>query len=499
MTKNELNEKLDVFIAANRDQILKDMVDILRFKTVSPDLTQTDRTEFERETDSCLKWVEARATDAGFSYGDYERRVAWVHMGTENKFVGLPVHCDVVPVGDGWTHPPFDGVIDDKGIIWGRGTQDDKGPLVQMYWAMRFLSSLDVPLTHGARIIIGTWEEGGSWDEIKLYASKAPEAAICVVADAEFPIINAEKGLLSVKVSTQIPTLVPDNNDTSQIQSLAYLKSMSAGTRVNVVPDTAEAVFARVTDRELEKTRAALTHYTALTKGASSELLTPEPGTMVVRFIGKPAHGSTPTLGHNAAVDLLGFLSNSSILTRQERVFSRALSQAGADTSGCWLCVSDAHPVVGATTVNLGLLSWENGQVAATFNIRPTLGQKPEELRKIIENRFSALSKNLKLTITVETVGKTMEAILTPEEKFSSYLEAMRDAYENVTGRKAEYRSMGGTTYAKAFTNAVCFGPVDSTDDGGELAHQVNERISIDVMLRNVRIYSLMLAQICTH
>lgn len=43
----------------------------------------------------------------------------------------LLAHQDVVPVEPvaAWTHPPFDAVLDD-GMVWGRGTLDDKGSLV---------------------------------------------------------------------------------------------------------------------------------------------------------------------------------------------------------------------------------------------------------------------------------------------------------------------------------------------------------------------------------
>ena len=38
---------------------------------------------------------------------------------------------DVVPAGDGWTHPPYAGVIED-GSVWGRGATDMKGGCAAM-------------------------------------------------------------------------------------------------------------------------------------------------------------------------------------------------------------------------------------------------------------------------------------------------------------------------------------------------------------------------------
>lgn len=60
------------------------------------------------------------------------------------KPIAFIAHIDVVPVEpgteNGWTHPPFAGVVAD-GAVWGRGAMDDKGPLIAMMEAAERLAA----------------------------------------------------------------------------------------------------------------------------------------------------------------------------------------------------------------------------------------------------------------------------------------------------------------------------------------------------------------------
>jgi succinyl-diaminopimelate desuccinylase len=109
-----------------------------------------------------------------------------------------------VPAGEGWTvTEPFKPIVKD-GRIYGRGTSDDKGPLLCALYAMRALKETGVELKKGVRLIMGADEETGSGTDIAKYYATEPEAEMTFSPDAEFPLINIEKGQFRGTISKTV-------------------------------------------------------------------------------------------------------------------------------------------------------------------------------------------------------------------------------------------------------------------------------------------------------
>ena len=77
--------------------------------------------------------------------------------------------------------------------MFGRGTADDKGPAIAAIYAMRAVKELGYPLKKNVRLVLGSDEECGSSD-LEYYYKKEVEAPCTFSPDAEFPVINIEKG-----------------------------------------------------------------------------------------------------------------------------------------------------------------------------------------------------------------------------------------------------------------------------------------------------------------
>lgn len=114
-------------------------------------------------------------------------------MGAGEELLGILCHVDVVPVGDSWTHPPFKGEVVD-GKLYGRGAIDDKGPTMAAYLAMKMIKDAGIELDKRVRMIIGTDEESG-FRCVDHYFTKEEMPTIGFAPDADFPLINAEKGI----------------------------------------------------------------------------------------------------------------------------------------------------------------------------------------------------------------------------------------------------------------------------------------------------------------
>jgi carboxypeptidase PM20D1 len=76
-------------------------------------------------------------------------------------------HMDVVPIEeitrDQWTHPPFSGTVED-GIVWGRGSVDDKFTVIALMEAMELLLSEGTRPQRSIYLSFGHDEEVGGKD-----------------------------------------------------------------------------------------------------------------------------------------------------------------------------------------------------------------------------------------------------------------------------------------------------------------------------------------------
>jgi acetylornithine deacetylase/succinyl-diaminopimelate desuccinylase family protein len=111
-------------------------------------------------------------------------------------------HTDVVPVGDGWTVPPFGGVVRD-GRLYGRGTADMKGGLAACVVAMSALREAGVRLS-GPVELAAVVDEEETGKGIRHYLAGADRSGYrgCIVAEpTDLQAIIAARGASYVEVA----------------------------------------------------------------------------------------------------------------------------------------------------------------------------------------------------------------------------------------------------------------------------------------------------------
>ena len=204
--------------------------------------------------------------------------VGYLDVGKGEECFGILGHVDVVPEGDGWTKEPFGGqVVGDR--IYGRGAMDDKGPIVIIMYAIHKLLQEGLVPKKRIRLILGADEETGgnptvtSWESMDRYLLSEKMPDIGISPDADFPVINAEKGIMNVRLSTKSP------------HSILYAQG---GTATNIVPNYAEVVvtpehFVKVEGLTIDKSDTGIK----------------------ISAKGRSAHGAKPYDGDNAIVKLL--------------------------------------------------------------------------------------------------------------------------------------------------------------------------------------------------
>ena len=391
------------------------------------------------------------AEELGFYTVNLDNYCGYAEMGEGEEIVGIAGHLDIVPVGGDWSYDPF--VLTRKGDhVYGRGTTDDKGPVIEALYAMKLLCDSGVKLNKRVRLIMGCNEETGS--KCMEYYNKVAEELSCgFTPDANFPCIHGEKGHMSMMAYSKHTKII----------------SMNGGFVSNAVCDSCTTVIPADIGLK-EKLEAAL----ADTKLQEYQV-TEENGQIEIYAKGVPAHASTPVLGINAAGVTFECLEKAGFEDDFVKFYNTHLGTS-CDGAGVGLKCEDAY---GNLTFCNGIVKTENGVISCTIDIRVPVTFKKDDILNRIEGNLEDENGRIE-------VGEIGNPLFFPRE--SPLVNALYKAYVDVTG-DTENKPMviGGGTYAKSLKNIIAFGPEKFGVD--YRIHGADEFILVSEMEEAVEVY----------
>lgn len=397
-----------------QDELMTSLAEFLAIDSVYDESTVSEEHPFGKGVTNALNYIHNLALKDGFKSTNYDNKVVEIISGEGEKNITIMAHADVVPAASGWGFEPFK--LTRKGnVLFGRGVADDKGPLLASYYALKALRDNNLLGNYQVRLLVGGNEERGSLCmEHYFHTLKKEAPTFGFSPDADFPLIFAEKGILTFKASKEIK--VPE------------LISIKGGEASNSVIERCEVVMECPCFSKYVK---------------KSGLTNVEIDGNKVAFIGKAAHGATPELGVNAGYialkTLADFTNNNELAFIAERVSSLDGSSFN--------CAANSHDM-GHNSANLGIVNYENSVLTVIDNFRYVNTCSRDELWNNIQNAFKPFS--------TEVVG---EADLLYFPKNSTLISTLLSSYQEETGDlQSEPLAIGGGTYAKETSNVVAFG-----------------------------------------
>lgn len=421
---------------------------------------------------AALEEFLAIAQEWGLMAENHEGYVGTADLNDRDTTLHILGHLDVVDAGEGWTvTEAFQPKVVD-GMLYGRGVSDDKGPLLAALLAMKVVKDLGVPLTHNVRLIAGTDEETGFRD-IKWYFARHPYAPHTISPDADFPIINIEKGHYQPTFRASWPAET----------ALPRVTSFTGGTRLNMVPPSAQALVLGLSLEQVQVAAASL--------GLEEEIsfaCRQEGQAVAIQCSGQNAHASTPDHGHNAQTALLALLATLPLADIPSTQAIRALTARfpHGDHGGKALGIAQRDELSGELTLAFTMLTLTDTGCEGRFDSRTPLCGTPENICVPAQEALAA-------------AGFALTGELEPPHHVPAddpFLQVLARAYETYTGQKSQCLAMGGGTYVHDIPGGVAFGPC--MPGFSSHLHGADERIPVADLLTTAKIYAQVILDLCS-
>lgn len=404
----------------------------------------------------------------GFHTENHENYVGTIDLDPKKPTtLAILCHLDVVPAGTGWKTPPFSMMMS-YGKMYGRGVIDDKGPAVAVLYAMRAIRECKIPVTQNVRFIVGTDEENGSSD-LAYYRKKEKLPPRVFTPDAEYPLINIEKGMIRGAFKTSA--------DAFGARSIV---KANGGTVVNAVPELAHAVLKGF---EISELRDAAAKFQRL----SFEFEKKEDENVYVTVRGVGAHASTPELGNNAVTGLCAFLASLDTDDKTSDAFRR-VSQAYeyGDEAGVSLGVAERDEESGALTTVFSILDYSDGEIRGKFDCRFPVCDNLESIKEKFARGFNQYGIEL-----TEIKGVGPHKV----DADSEFVETLLSVYREATGSRGTPVAVGGGTYVHEIDGGVAFGAEFPGEKNN--MHGAGECFSTESFRKNAIIFAEAISRLC--
>ena len=375
----DYRDKIEQYIDSRRQEMLEDICTLCRIN--SEKMPYKEGYPFGQGVGDALETALSMAESYGFSIKNYDNYVGTADLNDGEPCLDILAHLDVVPAGEGWqVTEPFEPVEKD-GKLYGRGTADDKGPAVAALYAMRAVKELGLPVSKKVRLILGTDEECGSSD-IPHYYAVEKEAPMTFSPDASFPVINTEKGMFRGQFTAQW----------EKSEALPRLVSIQAGTKINVVPGKADAVFMGVEADVLEAAAKEVSKETGILFHVEYSDYTKEAGDMTAKVTaeGKGAHAAYPHEGNNALTGLVMLANRLPLAACRQTELLKELEAClpHGDIRGKALGIQMEDEVSGPLTLAFSLLTVTETGLEGSFDSRCPICANEENVLKPAKSRM---------------------------------------------------------------------------------------------------------------
>lgn len=464
------------YIKNNSKQIINSVCDLITYPSISI-AEENSKFPFGKACSDALRYFLSLAKTLGFKTKNLDGYCGYAEFGEGTDLIGIIGHLDVVPAKDeDWNYSPFIPTIDHN-CIYGRGAIDDKGPVISSLFAMKavydYCTNNNIKINKRIRLIVGLNEEK-DWKCIEYYKKHEEMPSISFSPDSDFPCIYAEKGVLSILLSSKLPKDLP-----LEIENLDCNDNA-----INVVPKLSTCILKINRDFKCEYIISILKELISK-YSYEIDIYKIDDAHIKLTSYGVSSHSAHPELGINAITKLIIVLNDLFVkINLTIPILSTFCNYIGDDYLGTNMKIN-IKDESGILTLNTSQLYIKDNKINIGINLRIPVHTSIDEIITIFYKYFG--------NFNIDIISK-IEPLYIDKNNF--LVTTLCDVFNEQCNSNFEPIAIGGATYARAFNNCISFGMNFPCDE--DMCHKSDEFVNIDKLLLSTNIYAKAIYKLIT-